>query len=687
VGEYIYSFKELFDQLNQLDEHNIIEAKKGSEVGTSILETISSFSNEPELEGGFILVGVEKTDNPIPNKYKIVGVPDPDSYQLELANKCKTEFNHPISPHIWCENIDGYTVIGVKIYEVEPTLKEIYIKKIGPYKGAFRRIGSADHKLTDDDRRLLQDLRIGHKFEETPVTNASFKDLDINAINEYRKLRGEISKNSEELSYSDQELLKSLHCLVEREGVLYPTLAGLILFGSEKIIKQLRPSIKIDYIRVDGTEWVSDLESPYMYSIEFRGPLLLLIPKIIRSVIDDLPKGFTIPTGEIRRKETTLVPIRVIRESVVNAITHRNYNTSMPIQVIRYSNRIEIKNPGHSLIEIKNLGKSGSKTRNEHISFVLHETGYAESKGSGIKVIQGEMKKANLTEPIFESSRERDDFIAVFSFHHLITSDDLQWLSRFKQYNLNDNDAKALIYIRKSGTITNAEYRELTGSDIIKASSGLKKLTESGLFIMHEKGTQTFYTPSRVLTEKEIDYGKLTFQELIPELALMLNEIKPYINEIDEDSTQKKAFETIFKQINDMISKFEQMDLSKIDPTQKEFAQNLKFFAEGINNLHWLKNQITSNLDPKIPNDLQDQIKSLGSRKNPAQVEKCIVKLCSIKPFTAAELAKIFKVKPSYLKTKFITKLLNEGKLKFTIPNKPKHPEQAYTIAEGEINL
>ena len=52
--------KELLDQLNNTDEHSKLEAKRGSQIGDSILETICAFSNEPGLGGGYLLLGVRE---------------------------------------------------------------------------------------------------------------------------------------------------------------------------------------------------------------------------------------------------------------------------------------------------------------------------------------------------------------------------------------------------------------------------------------------------------------------------------------------------------------------------------------------------------------------------------------------------------------------------------------------------
>ena len=54
-----YSAQELFDQLNDTDEVVTLEAKSVSrDSSRSLMETICSFSNEPGLGGGVILLGV-----------------------------------------------------------------------------------------------------------------------------------------------------------------------------------------------------------------------------------------------------------------------------------------------------------------------------------------------------------------------------------------------------------------------------------------------------------------------------------------------------------------------------------------------------------------------------------------------------------------------------------------------------
>lgn len=66
------------EELNVLDEHVRIEAKQCTDkIDKSVLETICAFSNEPELGGGTIIIGLQESDNPS-RRYDIVGVSDAD---------------------------------------------------------------------------------------------------------------------------------------------------------------------------------------------------------------------------------------------------------------------------------------------------------------------------------------------------------------------------------------------------------------------------------------------------------------------------------------------------------------------------------------------------------------------------------------------------------------------------------
>ena len=143
------TFTELWEKLVSQDETVEIEAKSASEIGKSILETVSAFANEPGRGGGYLILGVESSEDNTPNEYKIIGLSNPDKIQRDLATQCREVFNIPIRPQIEVSTEEGKTVIVVFIPEAQLPEKPVYLLRKGLPKGAFRRIASTDQKCTD----------------------------------------------------------------------------------------------------------------------------------------------------------------------------------------------------------------------------------------------------------------------------------------------------------------------------------------------------------------------------------------------------------------------------------------------------------------------------------------------------------------------------------------------------------
>ncbi|WP_200960857.1 ATP-binding protein [Noviherbaspirillum sp. Root189] len=400
---------ELLENLNLLDEHERIEAKRASDVGKSVLETVCAFANEPGLGGGWIVLGVVREELALFPSYEVEGIANPDKINTDLASQCRDMFNIPVRVDISTERISDKTVVTVFVPEAQPQDKPICFKAQGLPKGAFRRVGSSDQRCTDDDMAVFYQGRQQESFDAGIVADASLDDLSDEAIDDYRLSRAEVNPDAQELRWSNRELLQALGCVrrTNDNGDWKPTVAGLILFGTPQALRRCFPMTRVDYIRVPGRDWVPDPDRRFD-TIELRDPLFRLIRRAQAAVLDDLPKGFGLDEGELQRREKPVIPLRVIREALVNALMHRSYRSHSPVQIIRYANRLEIRNPGFSLKSPEHLGEPGSQPRNPKIAAVLHETRFAETKGSGIRVMRESMEQAGLTPPLFESDRSND---------------------------------------------------------------------------------------------------------------------------------------------------------------------------------------------------------------------------------------------------------------------------------------
>jgi ATP-dependent DNA helicase RecG len=630
------AIKDLIERLNATDECANIEAKRGTAIDTSILETICSLSNEPGLGGGHILLGVERIEATLFPEYTVTGISESDKLQLDLATQCATMFNQPVRPEIDIEQLsNGNLVMKIFVSELPDAQKPLYFKKNGLPLGAFRRIGSSDQHCTEDDLYVFYNKE--DSLDSSIIKDTSFDDISEEAVQLYRKLRAKVNPGAEELNYDDIELLQSLGCIKKDNENWILTYTGLLVFGKRISLRRLLPMVRVDYIRVPGNEWVQDPDNRFT-TVDMRGPLIELVQRTFTSIADDLPKGFLLPENEIQA-ETVGLPVKVLREAIVNAFIHRTYRENQPIQIIRYGNRIEIKNPGFSLKPEEQLGEPGSKNRNPFIAAIFHETNLAETKGSGIRTMRKLMENAKMVPPTFESNHTANTFTTRLLLHHFLSEEDIIWLKGFDRYELNDAQKSGLIFIRETGAIDNSSYRQLNGSDILRASGELRAMRDSGLLVQKGKGRATYYIPGA-----GVDF----YEPFIP---------PPTLNES-----------------------------LGIDPSNLEITTvSLNDLSEGLSDQSPFLSDHPNSLSDQLPEHIKEMLIDLGKRTNDkVKMNSVILELCAWQSLTLKQLANIIQRNEKYMLI-FVTPLREGGQLAYTIPDMPNHPEQSYKTVKTEI--
>ena len=377
------------------------------------------------------------------------------------------------------------------------------------------------------------------------------------------------------------------------------------------------PMERVDFIRIVGTRWIEDPNNRFS-SLDFRESLLTLIPKVEAAILDTLLKQFQLQEGELQRTDVPVLPQRVVREAIVNAVMHRDYRVHSPTQVVRYSERIEIYNAGYSLKPVEELGTGASELRNPILASILYDLSFAETKGSGIRTIRTLLREANLEEPSFVSNVTGNSFRATYSLNQLMSKDDLLWLGQFKGYELNDNEARALLIAKNLGAVNNSTLREDTNLDTLQASHVLQRLSkEYDLLVKHGAGTATTYT---------LNWTRL----------------------------QAIGFKT---------------------ETSHLGVETLQLGAEtshlGVEASHF----------SVLSKDLQQAISDLGYRPKKSNVYRVILRLCLQSPRTSdalmSELNRGRQLIKNYLKD-----MRMQDMIEYVYPEIPNHPYQAYRVTE-----
>ncbi len=277
----------------------------------------------------------------------------------------------------------------------------------------------------------------------------TLNDLDMRQIEAYV---GSLNLPKGE---NPNSLLTRRGCVQEDGGELRPTYAGLLLFG--KYPQQWLPNAIILAARFSGKAF-----SDAFIKQEITGTLPQQIRLAETFVRENLPTVARI-VG-LTRQETPEYPLEAVRELLVNAVAHRDYNIngdSIHLQI--FANRLEVHSPGGlpGPVNLANLLEARF-SRNPVIVQALSDMGYIERLGYGLDRVVNVMKEYSLRPPQFQETA--GTFRVILS--NTPQAPELEVSPTpaspgFNRLELNPRQQLALQFIADNARITNSEYQEL----------------------------------------------------------------------------------------------------------------------------------------------------------------------------------------------------------------------------------
>lgn len=361
-----------------------------------LYDTLSSFSNQDD--GGIIIFGIDEK-----NDYNLVGVYDAQDLQVQVNNQCK-EMEPIVRPLITISSIDGKDVVSAEIPGMEIMQRPCYYKGKGKTTGSYIRVGESDEQMTDYEIYSYEAYRKKYQDDIRIVDNASFDTINQLAFEEYKiKCKKDKPNISQIADNQFNELLS-----ITKGGKL--TLTSVLLFG---IYPQAYfPQLAIIATKIYGTETGSLGENGerFLDNKRIEGSIPEMLDGALNFVRNNMKTSTIINPITGKRIDKPEYPITAVREVILNALVHRDYSfhtEGMPIQLIMYSDRIEVKNPGglYGRLRIDQLGKTQPDTRNPVLAVAMETMHITENRYSGIPTIRLEMKKAGLPAPKFEDIR------------------------------------------------------------------------------------------------------------------------------------------------------------------------------------------------------------------------------------------------------------------------------------------
>lgn len=191
----------------------------------------------------------------------------------------------------------------------------------------FSRLGTENRRMaTEELRRLLMHNDYSSKWEEE-ISIYTIKDLDREAILDFYNS----AKKSGRLEMKEFDLEQLLARLDLVEGK-YVKNGCYALFG-----KDAKIGLKLARYASDKKITILDLKL-------LNGNIYNLISKACNYVLDNI--DWRVEIGSRKRREVPEIPEQGIREIVVNAFAHSDYETLPEIEIGIYPNFIEIYNPG-----------------------------------------------------------------------------------------------------------------------------------------------------------------------------------------------------------------------------------------------------------------------------------------------------------------------------------------------------
>jgi ATP-dependent DNA helicase RecG len=314
-------------------------------------------------------------------------------------------------------------------------------------------------------------------YEKT-LESAELRDLSQEVLEKYR-IRAKITDPVESSAFKHR--LVQLGLLIQKNGGYVPSGFGYMVFGKEPrtIVPQAGLIATIHY--PDGSEEQK----------EFNEPLVTIPESAIEWLSGKLPNIIDRSTT-VRGKKPAFPP-ELIREALVNALVHRDYNIEgAKCQLIVTEHTITVKSPGSPLppITLDQMKSFNAPmlSRNPQLHYVFRQMGLAEEAGLGLKTFRATAERYELPLPKYTFE---DPYLVLTLFRTKESA--AQTLSPAILESLNGDERAGWEFLSSRISTTQKEYAEHMGFEHRKAQRHLKKFFELGLITRRGAGPSTEY--------------------------------------------------------------------------------------------------------------------------------------------------------------------------------------------------
>lgn len=360
------------DELAQViaaGESFTVEFKRGQRSAMSDNDIVDAVICIANGDGGLVVIGVEDDGTITGLEARHGASTQPHLLQAMILNKTES----PLATAVEILDMNGLPVAVIDV----PKAPVPVGSKSGKY---VRRSLRADGRPECVAYPLHEMLSVGltaqgRDYAATPARGARIEDLDPAEFDRFRRMcaAGKGDRTLAELS--DQEVLRSLRLVLpERDNEL--TLGAILLFGTPASLERFVPTAEAVFQEVRGTK-VSANETIRLPL--FRAAVRLFELIDVRNSEQELMVG-------LHRIGVPRVPEGTIRESIANALVHRDYSEVGPVSVQLSDDRFRVRSPGGFPAGITLLNfLDDSKPRSPILAEAFKRAGIVDRAGRGIR--------------------------------------------------------------------------------------------------------------------------------------------------------------------------------------------------------------------------------------------------------------------------------------------------------------
>lgn len=302
--------------------------------------------------------------------------------------------------------------------------EEVYIRM-----GDRSELASREQQL-----RLFESGGLLH-VEVLPVAGTSFHHLDKQRLDYYLS---EIIKDPD-IPTTDTEWEKRLLglSLMVSDGLgnNVCSVAGLVCFANNPRRYLRQSGLRVMAFSGDDKDYQAQLDvvldAPLVgrWVVNPEGQNILdqegVIEKLSTAIKPFVSEESADIDSNMRRERLWYYPWEALRETVINALAHRDWTIAVDIELSIYSDRLEVISPGklQNSMTIEKMIAGQRSPRNPLIMDILRDYAYVDARGMGVRTkIIPLMRKFNENDPVFELT---DDYLKTTLFRKKMNSDDL----------------------------------------------------------------------------------------------------------------------------------------------------------------------------------------------------------------------------------------------------------------------